>query len=38
MMNDIKLEEGSIADFVWKRHLANKHKHEAPKVISLSDL
>ncbi len=23
--------------FVWKRHLANKHKHEAPPVIKLRD-
>jgi NAD+ synthase len=31
-------EKDSITAFIWQRHLANKHKHEAPPVISLRDL
>jgi NAD+ synthase len=27
-----------ISDFVWTRHLAHKHKHEAPHVINLRQL
>ena len=27
-----------IIKFVWKRHIANKHKHEAPKVVELTKL
>jgi len=27
-----------IFEFVWKRHMANKHKHEAPPVLSLRNL
>lgn len=27
-----------ITDFVWSRHLAHKHKHEAPQVIKLRPL
>lgn len=26
---------GELVKFVWKRHLANKHKHEGPSVIDL---
>jgi NAD+ synthase len=28
-------EFGGVDDFVWDRHFANKHKHEAPPVISI---
>ena len=34
------IDETTLSDielFVWKRHIANKHKHEAPQVIKLRD-
>lgn len=34
------IDESTLSDierFVWQRHLANKHKHEAPYVVSLRD-
>ena len=27
--------ETEVGEFVWKRHLTNKHKHEAPPAFSL---
>ncbi len=35
-MADLTMNE--ITEFVWKRHLAHKHKHEAPFVIKLRQL
>ncbi len=34
------VEESTLSDielFVWRRHITNKHKHEAPPVITLRD-
>jgi NAD+ synthase len=33
-----KYETDDVTKFVWGRHLAHKHKHEAPKVISTRKL
>jgi NAD+ synthase len=38
LKNYSTIDEASLSDmqrFVWKRHLANKHKHEAPYVVTL---
>jgi NAD+ synthase len=38
LKNYSTIDESSLSDmqrFVWKRHLANKHKHEAPYVVTL---
>ncbi len=40
LMNYHALDESTLTDvqrFVWKRHVNNKHKHEAPFVITLRD-
>jgi NAD+ synthase len=38
LMDQISLRKTPLIKFVWNRHIANKHKHEAPPVISLRDL
>ncbi len=38
---DEKIKQGGVDEvtkFVWTRHLANKHKHEAPPVLALRDM
>jgi len=30
------VDKTKIIEFVWARHIANKHKHEAPRIISLT--
>ncbi len=40
MENYETIEESTLSDielFVWRRHITNKHKHEAPPVITLRD-
>lgn len=40
MENYEQIRESDLTDiqrFVWKRHLANKHKHEAPYVVRVRD-
>jgi NAD+ synthase len=35
LMDKAQLNMTPMLDFVWKRHLANRHKHEAPPVVKL---
>ncbi len=40
MKNYTIIEESTLSDielFVWRRHITNKHKHEAPPIIVLRD-
>ncbi len=40
MENYSKIEESTLSEielFVWRRHITNKHKHEAPPIITLRD-
>jgi NAD+ synthase len=38
IMQDGKIELPEITKFVWGRHIANKHKHEAPDVINVRNI